>query len=188
MNEDEKAKRAEYARQYRKTHKDTRTANERREQKRAWRQANREKLAAKQRAYMASHPEQRKRAAEYDREHHARTRVDHAAYMREWKRKNPDRAAVIARRGLLKRKYDLTLAEFDAMLEEQGGRCAICRTDDPGAHKRRKGARGVFAVDHDHITGKRRGLLCSECNSGIGKLGDSTERLEAALQYLKRFK
>lgn len=186
-DDDQKAKRAEYARQYRKTHRDARTADERREQKRAWRQANREKLAAQQRAYMAAHPEQRQRAAEYDREHRAKTREEHNAYRREWKRQNPERAAAIARRTNLKAKYGITPEEFDAILDEQGGRCAICRTDDPGVHTRTKGRRGQFAVDHDHATGKRRGLLCLECNSGIGKLGDSIERLEAALRYLKRF-
>jgi hypothetical protein len=187
MNDDEKkTKRAEYARQYRKTHKDTRTADERREQKRTWRQANREKLAAQQRAYMAAHPEQRARAAEYDRKHTVAHRIENAVYQREWKRKNPERARAIARRTSLKAKYGITPDEFDALLAQQEGRCAICRSKDPGGHTRRKGERGEFHVDHDHATGERRGLLCRKCNAGIGQLGDSVERLEAALEYLKR--
>jgi hypothetical protein len=81
----------------------------------------------------------------------------------------------------LKRKYGLGgVAAFDSMLVTQGGRCAICGTDKPG------GA-GTFSVDHDHTTGAVRGLLCTNCNQGIGHLKDDIAILQAALEYLKRF-
>lgn len=62
----------------------------------------------------------------------------------------------------LRRKYGMTADEVDALLTEQEGRCAICRTAKPG------GRWGSFMVDHDHETGLVRGLLCYRCNTRIG--------------------
>jgi hypothetical protein len=78
----------------------------------------------------------------------------------------------------LKAKYSMTIDEYDQMLESQNGRCAICRTTEPG------GSGSRFAVDHNHQTGYVRGLLCSNCNRGIGFLKDSPIILSSALSYL----
>lgn len=59
------------------------------------------------------------------------------------------------------RKFKITPADFDRMLEEQGGRCAICGTTEPRG-------RGRFHVDHDHTSNVVRGLLCTACNTGLG--------------------
>lgn len=81
----------------------------------------------------------------------------------------------------LKRTYGITLADYQAMLERQGGGCGICG----GQPDKGKGAvKGRFDVDHCHGTGKVRGLLCSGCNRGIGYLGDTPVRVRAALEYL----
>jgi len=79
----------------------------------------------------------------------------------------------------LRRNYGITLAEYDEMLEAQGGRCKIeaCRTDVPGGH-------GRFHVDHNHETGKIRGLLCHRCNIGLGHFRDSPHLLQSARDYL----
>lgn len=74
-----------------------------------------------------------------------------------------------------KRGINFTVEEFEAMLEEQGGVCAICGRD---------GERTLH-VDHDHKTGKVRGLLCDNCNHGLGKLGDDPDQLEAGAHYLR---
>lgn len=79
----------------------------------------------------------------------------------------------------LKSLYGVTLEDYDRMAEAQGHKCAICHSTDP----RGNGSR--FAVDHDHKTGKVRGLLCGPCNMGIGKLGDDIALLTAAIEYLK---
>ena len=71
---------------------------------------------------------------------------------------------------------------YEALLAAQGGRCAICGTDTPGTIQR------FFALDHDHVTGAIRGLLCYRCNIGIGNLGDDPDRLEAAARYLRRLR
>ena len=81
--------------------------------------------------------------------------------------------------GMLKKNYGITLADYDAMVEKQGGKCAICESTKP----KTPGVR--FAVDHDHKTGKVRGLLCGPCNAGIGKLGDDIALLTAAIEYLR---
>lgn len=75
----------------------------------------------------------------------------------------------------LVRKYGVTLADYDAMFASQGGKCAICGRVQVRA----------LDVDHCHVTGKVRGLLCTNCNRMIGHAGDSAECLEAAAVYLR---
>lgn len=76
--------------------------------------------------------------------------------------------------------YNLPAAEYEAMLEVQQNRCAICRTEDWG------GKHGVPHVDHCHETRKVRGLLCDACNAGLGRFKDRPDVLEAAAAYLRR--
>lgn len=116
---------------------------------------------------------------------------------REWRANHPEEARaqdavrsktprrVKQHRDLvLRKKYGLTRARYDQILSEQGGKCAICRSDNAGA--RRSGRLTDWHVDHCHASGKIRGLLCSKCNTGIGLLGDDVKLLEAAIGYLKR--
>lgn len=80
-------------------------------------------------------------------------------------------------------RFGLTPDQYLEMLEAQGGVCAICsrpeRVVDP-----RNGRIKALAVDHNHETGDIRGLLCQNCNKGIGNLGDSVETLLSAAAYL----
>jgi len=76
----------------------------------------------------------------------------------------------------LKRLYGISYKEYLVMLDAQGGRCAICATENSGKR--------AFAVDHCHDTGAVRGLLCGNCNAGIGNLKDSKELLQRAIEYL----
>ena len=78
----------------------------------------------------------------------------------------------------LKRKYGITSEEYDTMYSEQEGCCAIC-----GIHQSELKIR--FCVDHDHDTGQVRGLLCNNCNNGIGKLKDNYDLLLRAADYLR---
>ncbi len=79
----------------------------------------------------------------------------------------------------LKRNYGITVDDYDEILGQQDGLCAICGTDDPRG-------KGRFYVDHDHDTGKVRGLLCAMCNTGIGMLKDSPSILASAINYLNK--
>lgn len=77
-------------------------------------------------------------------------------------------------------KHGISRYEYDAMLASQGGCCAICRRDNPGTSK----GLDTFHIDHCHVTGRIRGLLCQGCNTSLGKLGDTPEALLRAYQYV----
>lgn len=79
--------------------------------------------------------------------------------------------------------YGLTPEDFERLLEQQDNRCAICGTAEWGSSGRWP---GKPHVDHDHATGRVRGLLCGSCNYGLGAFRDDLERLHAAIQYLSR--
>ena len=106
-------------------------------------------------------------------------RVAHYERTSDWKRRNPEKAAAIQRRASLKRLYGIAPEEYDILLEEQGGACAVCGISAEDKPR-------PLAVDHDHETGEIRGLLCDACNLGIGCLQDSPALLESALTYLQK--
>lgn len=78
----------------------------------------------------------------------------------------------------------LPVAEYNALHDGQDGKCAICREPETAAHQ--SGQLKTLAVDHDHETGKIRGLLCSRCNTAIGLLRHNEQFVEAAGQYLRK--
>jgi hypothetical protein len=134
-----------------------------------------------QRRYAANPDKCRKFARDYAR----RRRQDPAvraqlnARLRERYRNNPD----LVRRYELQKHYGITIAEYDALVAKQSGMCALCGKP-PLIGKRAAGQEKRpprLCVDHDHKTGKVRGLLCHWCNShiiaGIEKSGASLERV-----------
>jgi hypothetical protein len=80
------------------------------------------------------------------------------------------------RHHVLKSRYGITMEEYYQMLETQNNKCAVC---DNKATK-------TLDVDHDHETGRVRGLLCNNCNRGIGHLKDNPDILRRAISYLER--
>lgn len=84
----------------------------------------------------------------------------------------------------LKFKYNLTMGDLVAALEEQGGGCAICLDTLPDLLVY-EGRRRGYAIDHNHETGKFRGVLCLPCNSMLGMAKDSEGLLISAANYLK---
>ncbi len=79
---------------------------------------------------------------------------------------------------ILQTKYEIGIEEYNEMFVKQGGRCKICKRHQTQLSKR-------LAVDHDHITGKVRGLLCTNCNTGLGMFKDNPENLSEAIKYLQ---
>jgi len=79
------------------------------------------------------------------------------------------------RRWELKSKYGITLEQWASMVSYVDSKCEICgkRVDNP-------------CVDHDHVTGAVRGVLCRDCNKAIGQLGDTAESLQRAVDYLRK--
>lgn len=77
----------------------------------------------------------------------------------------------------MKQVYGISLAQRDAMLDGQGGKCYICEEDITGTNQ--------CCVDHDHKTGKVRKLLCRTCNLGLGAFQDHPGLLRMAAEYLE---
>lgn len=102
----------------------------------------------------------------------------------EWRKNRASRDGLAAyckqcrqprsRADYLRRTFGLDDTSLQAMIDEQGGRCAICRDAAP-QH-----------IDHDHETGEIRGVLCSKCNMGLGLFDDDPARLHSAICYLRR--
>lgn len=128
---------------------------------RDYRQKHRERLDTQTARWRASHREQ------------------HLASMRSWAQRNPERR----KNAHLKAIYGITLAEYNQLLEAQGGVCAIC-----GRPERRVKFGKVMPlhIDHCHEARRVRGLLCHACNSAIGLLGEDPERLGKAIGYLRK--
>jgi len=78
-----------------------------------------------------------------------------------------------------KHKYNITLKEYNEMLLYQNYKCMICNTHQKDLTKK-------LSVDHCHITGIIRGLLCTNCNVGLGLLQDNAEVIKNALKYLRK--
>lgn len=97
---------------------------------------------------------------------------------------SPDRREAVARytRAM---KYGITGDQYDSMFSRQGGLCAIC-----GRPQRieRRGRIFPLAIDHDHVSGKVRGLLCHHCNIIIGMAEDNEDILRSAIRYLRRYR
>jgi hypothetical protein len=112
------------------------------------------------------------------------------AYQRDWRLKNVDlvrqrdraRGRKVRPHGLTKnqtqqfKRYGITPAEYFSMLAVVPG-CAICGRQNDGNKK--------LAIDHDHNTGRVRGLLCENCNNGLGRFKDSPDLLLKAAEYLR---
>jgi len=111
-----------------------------------------------------------------------RCRTHHARKSYESRRKKYDTPAkryAYARRERLRKKYGLTVEQYLAMAEAQGQVCKICGQPETEKY-------GALHVDHDHRTSKVRGLLCGQCNTGLGKFRDDPALLRAAIDYLER--
>jgi hypothetical protein len=128
---------------------------------------NKERIKQRKREWLAADPARQER---YNAAQRARKKAD------------PKKYRLYFRNRHLIKKYGMTEERYKEMYVKQGGVCEICGgMPDIVVH-------GItrLAIDHNHDTGKVRGLLCNNCNAGMGILGDSEEHLLAALAYLKK--
>jgi len=113
---------------------------------------------------------------------YAKNRDKKLAYLKQWKKENPEnpeKSKERARRHQLKMKYGITPEKYKEMLWLQGGHCIFCdRTPDQERY-------GVLTVDHDHKTGRVRGLLCITHNRSLGVFGDNEEGILKVLAYVR---
>lgn len=103
-----------------------------------------------------------------------------ADYQRQWRNNNPEKAKNLD----LKKYYGITLQEYEVLFNQQAGCCAICGGKE--TTNSQDGAPRRMPVDHCHRTGRIRGLLCTQCNRGLGMFGDDRARLLAAAEYLAK--
>lgn len=109
---------------------------------------------------------------------HSWCKACHSKKACEWQRTaNPARVKQNKRSSELMRVYGLTELDYQQLLDKQSGGCALC--GEPCATGKN------LAVDHCHTTGRIRGLLCLVCNTALGKLGDTPERLRVVLNYVE---
>lgn len=111
-------------------------------------------------------------------------REQYLEYARKYRKKYPDRikerrlrAKAKERDYALRKNYGISLETYLKIRKQQNYHCALCPNDNQGK---------ALSVDHDHKTGKVRGLLCRNCNLGLGYFRDETTLLFEAIKYLKR--
>jgi hypothetical protein len=129
-----------------------------------WRKKNSEQVRKYRRWYM--------------RRWRSKNKKQHLSYIRNYYEKNKRKIAKQQRTSRLKRAFGLSLAAYRSLYKKQKGKCAICG-------KRGSGKRKRLFVDHDHRTGKVRGLLCNKHNRGLGHFNDDPLLLLKAAHYLK---
>lgn len=153
----------EQHRKYRESH---------REESKAYRDLHREEIKESQRLWRIANSALIKERAKKFREVHAeeiRARSRLSYY------RNRDRAKDTQ----LKKVYGISLVELEEMWESQDGKCSICE----GSLAKRSGG---YAIDHNHSSGKVRGLICSRCNFALGLVLESETTLLRLIEYLKR--
>jgi hypothetical protein len=91
----------------------------------------------------------------------------------KWQRDNPERNKINVRRHYAKKQYNLSLEEYDKLREQRI--CDVCKTEHDKLN-----------IDHCHKSGRVRGVLCKNCNIGLGMFKDQEAILRQACDYLKR--
>ena len=156
----------------------TKTPEETKAKNREWQIVNRAKRAAQQTARMRAKGVEPRGPARTPKE----VEAYQAGYRAEHREKNKEYATAYyadhrseARAYWLKRNYDLSIEDWDRMILEQAGECAICEVP-------------MERPDVDHIHGTKivRGLLCQRCNRAIGSFDDSPDKLRRATAYVER--
>ncbi len=150
-----------------------------------WRSENSEKVRIAQKKYYKAN---RKKRLENTRNWEQRnpdkvalSRKKRQPKIKQWKKANPDKV----RAGYRRQRYGITPEQYDEMLREQQGLCAICKKPEI-IRDYRTGELRSLSVDHNHLTNTPRQLLCRRCNSGIGMFDENIDLLSAAIQYLKK--
>lgn len=106
-------------------------------------------------------------------------RSDNPNHNQEWRAKNKLSRKEYERARSLRRYHGITVEQYNKMFEEQNGKCAICKLPATTGQGKR------LHVDHNHVTGEIRGLLCHGCNTSIGHFKENVASLKAAIGYLE---
>lgn len=117
----------------------------------------------------------------YNREYQKKYRENNKEYLKEWREGNKERR----QDSRFRLRYGITKEEYDLMVKQQNNRCALCDRFETNVNYS-SGKIIALSVDHNHITGKNRALLCSDCNCGLGMFEENIELLEKAILYLRK--
>ena len=131
---------------------------------REWRARNKEKNAEYQKEYNK----------EYRKKNLEKLNINN----KKWREANKEQDAVVMLKARLKRKYNLSIEEYETLIESQNNSCKVC-----GTHAKNN-IKGKLYIDHCHTTGKVRGLLCMKCNSALGLLNDDKTLVQKLIDYL----
>lgn len=150
-----------------------------------------EKIKRKEIRARRANPENREKERIYNRRYQQENKDAKTAYMREWRKANADLVRAYERAYYnenrsntkekrrdteLKKSYGISLNEFNELFKLQDNKCA---------NRKCSGVCTRWGLDHDHKTGKVRGILCSNCNTSLGLVKDSVDVLEGLIGYLK---
>ena len=116
----------------------------------------------------------------YKRKWRLRNSPKEREYQKNYRENNKDKR----KNGMLKLRFNLTLEEYNAMLEAQGGVCKICSNPETTKKNNSDEVR-MLCVDHDHNTGQVRGLLCNKCNRALGHYEATKPRAQEFEKYLE---
>ena len=139
----------------------------------AYREANKEKLRLANKARYEANKEERKAGAKIYAVNNVKAR---RIYEKAYRKANSKRTKVY----MLRRLYGLSFDDYNNMLTIQNNSCVICKTEESKLPRK-------LSVDHDHNSGKIRGLLCAYCNRALGLFNDEPSRILKAIEYLGGF-
>ena|ERR1035437_868539 len=115
-----------------------------------------------------------KKAKKYSKDPKVKIRVK--AYKKIYNENNKERIKHVQRKNRLMKEYGLTFEEYNILMKKQKNKCALCKIRFTKNKK--------SLIDHNHKTGKVRGILCYPCNNVLGQAGDSIKLLQRAIEYL----
>lgn len=151
-----------------------------------WELQNPEKYkAAKVRAIANWRAKNKDKIKEYSKKYYKQNRTDIISSVITWSAENPDKVKEYAKRSKAKLRYDLSSEEYAIKLAQAAGICEACGRREKAVYK---GLLKNLSFDHDHKTGKVRGVICSGCNHALGLLDDNVEILRKLTIYLEKYK
>ena len=115
---------------------------------------------------------------EYNRKYYLENKEKVKANVKRWQTLNKDKVNEASRKSKLKTRYGMNSEDYDFLYEKQKGYCAICETHQSDLKR-------SLCIDHNHETGKVRGLLCDDCNRGLGCFDDNVAMINSAIDYLR---
>lgn len=150
---------------------------------------NKERMNAQARLnYLKNREKRLQQAREWQRKNKDRIREHRRnnpqKYLRKdyaWRKKNKAKVALYAERARIKKKFGLTWEQYQSLILAQDNKCEICLKPPFGKRSKAK-----LHLDHCHTTGKRRGLICGQCNTALGMVNDSRDILLRMISYLDR--